>query len=301
MQYFIHIADISILADVPYYLNSSDSTHDFIFPVSGTIKEDLRFKIIPVEKLPDRMDVRFKENRRVYVGSGADAGTFFSSYPGSKPYAFVSRHSVHEGNLFCEYIPGNEKYIDYARNLFNLMDIEATLLDFDAVILHASFIRYSGYGIVFTAPSGTGKSTQAELWQRYEGAEVLNGDRAALRQIGSQWRAYGLPYAGTSGIYRNESAPLRAIVVLKQAKENKIRLLRGSEAFRYLYPETLIHRWDEEFEHHATDLLLSILKDVPVFLLECMPNKEAVSLLHDTLKEFNESKQGNLIYDPNTS
>ena len=59
----------------------------------------------------------------------------------------------------------------------------------------ASFIRWQGRGILFSAPSGTGKSTQANLWVQHQGAEVINGDRAALRQVGGRWQAFGLPYA----------------------------------------------------------------------------------------------------------
>ena len=231
--------------------------------------------------------MRFTEPRRTYVGEGNDAGTYFSCHPDALPYAFVSRKMVPNGVLRCEYLPGNEKYMDYARNLITLMDIEATLLDFDAIILHASLIRFADNGIIFSAPSGTGKSTQAELWKHYESAEILNGDRAALRQINDVWTAFGLPYAGTSGIYRNESAPLKAIVALRQAKEeNRIRRIEGAEAFRYLYPETMIHRWDMVFEQRATKLLLKLITDVPVFLLECCPDREAVDILKTEIQSL---------------
>ena len=280
----INMADVSILADVPYLLHPNDSTSGFIHPASEDDKADLRLEVRPAEKLPDAGDVRFEEGRRVYAGEGQDACTFFRTGPGREPYAFVSRRLVPDGKLVCEYLPGNEKYMDYARNLITLMDIEATLLDFGSLILHASLIRYGGKGIIFSAPSGTGKSTQAELWERYEGAEVLNGDRAALRKFDGSWQAYGLPYAGTSGIYRNESAPLRAIVILRQADENHICRIKGAEAFRFLYPETMIHRWDPQYERKASALLLDVLAEVPVFLLECRPDREAVTLLRNILE-----------------
>ena len=203
--------------------------------------------------------------------------------PRFSPYAFVSRETLQEGVLRCQYLPGNEKYMDFAHNLMTLMDIEATLLAFDAILLHASLISWQGMGILFSAPSGTGKSTQADLWARLENAEILNGDRAALRKRDGVWRGYGLPYAGTSGIHRNESAPMKALVALRQAKENRIRQIRGSEAFRYLYPETTIHRWDRSFEEKAAGLLVEVLSDVPVFLLECRPDAEAVEILKDAV------------------
>ena len=284
MHYLIKIAGFNVLVEIPYPLHPSSSTDDFIQPVERSVPFDLKFDIVPVEKLPKRTDMCYKEARRVYVGTGEEAGTYFSHHPNVPPYAFVSRKMIRDGILCCKYLPGNEKYMDYSRNLITLMDIEATLLDFDALILHSSLISWEGMGIIFSAPSGTGKSTQAELWKQYAQAEILNGDRAAIRRINGIWQAYGLPYAGTSGIYRNESVPLKTIVALRQAEENRIRRITGAEAFRYLYPETMIHRWDEPFERKAAELLLNAINDLPVFLLECRPDQGAVELLKKELK-----------------
>lgn len=278
----MELAGVDILADVPFLMHPNESTTEFFRPAEDDAACDLRLEFCPVEWLPDVQEDRFTEGRRTYVADG----TYFSAHPELPPYAYVSRRTVRDGYLRCEYLPGNEEYMDYARNLITLMDLEATLLDFGGLILHASFIRWNDSGIVFSAPSGTGKSTQAELWERYEGADILNGDRAALRRIDGEWRAFGLPYAGTSGIYRNESAPLRAIVALRQAKENRIRRIHGAEAFRYLYPETMIHRWDPAFEARATAFLLELMGDVPVFLLECLPDKGAVNLLRETIENL---------------
>ena len=279
MKHILTIAGLNVLIEVPYTLHPSYSTSCFISSFQEAASYDLRMEIHPVEKLPDRTDVSYKEARRVYVGEGDSAGTYFSSYPDIPPYAFVSRGAVREGIIRCEYLPGNEKHMDYSRNLITLMDIEATLLDFYALIMHSSFVCWNGCGIVFSAPSGTGKSTQASLWEQFAGAEVVNGDRTALRKTDGIWKAFGLPYAGTSGIYRNESAPLRAVVALRQAKKNSIRRIDGAEAFGYLYPETMIHRWDPQFESRAADILLTVLNDIPIFLLECRPDRGAVGIL----------------------
>ena len=280
----MELAGVSVLADVLFPMHPNESTAGFFRHAAEDDRAELRLDFIPVDCLPDISDERFTEDRRTYVGSGTEAGTYFRAHPDLPPYAFVSRRTAKDGYLRCEYLPGNEKHMNYSRNLLTLMDLEATLLDFGALILHASLIRWNGMGVIFSASSGTGKSTQAELWERFEGADILNGDRAALRQIGGVWTAFGLPYAGTSGIYRNESAPLKAVVALRQAEENRLRRIAGAEAFRYLYPETMIHRWDADYERRATDLLLQIMGDVPVFLLECRPDREAVSLLRDTLE-----------------
>ncbi len=283
MLYYLSLVGVVIRVEAPFLLFDNDSTKDFYSDKALNSTPDLDFIYRPVDDLPEPENVRYKEDRRVYTGEGIDTSTFFSAVPGGKPYAWVSREDLFQGKLVCCYTPGKEYLLNYKRNVLTLMDLEATLLHFNAVILHASFIRWNGKGIIFSAPSGTGKSTQADLWEKYAGAEILNGDRAALRRLDSAWRVYGLPYAGTSGIYRNESAPLTAVVALRQAKENSVRRISGTEAFRYLYPETMIHRWDRDFESRATNLLLDVLHDIPVFLLECRPDQEAVEILKEQI------------------
>lgn len=63
-----------------------------------------------------------------------------------------------------------------------------------------------------------GKSTQADLWNKYEGCEIINGDRSAITKKDGVWNAYGLPFAGSSRIYKNVKNPIRCVVVLNKRK-----------------------------------------------------------------------------------
>ncbi len=283
MVCYLNLVGVFIRVETPFPLLDNDSTKEFITNETSDALINLHFSFIPVDNLPAPENICHTEERRIYTGEGNNLSTFFSPIPGGKPYAWVSRERLNDGELICEYIPGKESLMNYKRNVLTLMDLEATLLHFNALIIHASFIRLNGKGVIFSAPSGTGKSTQADLWKKYANAEILNGDRVALRESVGVWNAYGLPYAGTSGIYRNETAPLTAIVALRQADKNSIRRINGRDAFRYLYPETMIHRWDRDFENKATSLLLDILQRVPIFLLECRPDKAAVEMLMEQI------------------
>ena len=119
----------------------------------------------------------------------------------------------------------------YDTNLvLKLLELPKLLLEHGGIFLHASFINDRGRAILFTAPKQTGKSTQAALWQRYRGAEIVNGDRALLRRVDGCWRAYGSPYCGTSGICENRALPLRAVVLLRQGKRNELRPAYAREA-----------------------------------------------------------------------
>ena len=100
----------------------------------------------------------------------------------------------------------------------SLFDI---LADAGMLVLHSAYIvTRQGQGILFSGPSGIGKSTQAALWQRYAGAEIINGDRALVRP--DTGTVSGVFYAGTSGISRNVTAPLQAVILLEQGSETEL-------------------------------------------------------------------------------
>lgn len=163
--------------------------------------------------------------------------------------------------------------------------IEYLLAQRNRVILHSSYILYKGKGIVFTAPSGTGKSTQADLWkQNRENVEIINGDRSVLSCDGNTPAVHGIPFCGSSGISWNRTAPLQAIVILRQSKGNTIRRLYGAEAVKMIYSECSVSLWDRDCMQNILQVLISITEAVPVFLLACLPDRSAVELLEHALK-----------------
>lgn len=184
---------------------------------------------------------------------------------------FVSKKLLENSKLFVN------------SNILHFLALEQGLLENNAFMLHSSFVSYFDNGILFTAPSGTGKSTQADLWHQYEGAEIYNGDRTIVRKIDGIYHGFGSPYAGSSGIYRNETAPVRAIVVLTQAPENHIEQLTGKNAFVPLYRETLMNTWNPAYMEKMTDLLMDAAANIPVYHLACRPDRGAVDLVKKTL------------------
>lgn len=178
--------------------------------------------------------------------------------------------------------PGWENNLDSLNPLF-FFELSEFLIRYDAMILHSSVVDYQGKGIVFTAPSKTGKSTQAELWRTIKGAEILNGDRTILRKSDC-YMAYGSPYAGSSGIIRNEKVELTAIVVLRQAKQNSIRRLATKEAYLCLLSEFSVSGWNKNILGNQSEWILQLLQQIPVYRLDCLPNEGAVDVLYNELK-----------------
>ena len=176
-----------------------------------------------------------------------------------------------------------DKYFPHTSAIFTKLNIHGALLSKEVMILHSSFIIHNNESILFTAPSGTGKSTQASLWEKYKGAEIINGDRSAIGTRNGEYFAYGLPFCGSSNICKNKEAPLKAIVVLKQAKENSVRRLSKIEAFKILLGQVAINRWNKKDMELAMTLIEELIEKVPVVMLSCRPDKEATDVLNDYL------------------
>lgn len=203
--------------------------------------------------------------------------------PNGAPYAHIRR----EGKrlITIDYLPTATDAFSGTGGVFNHIGVESVLLSHGIAILHASFIRYRDKAVLFCGKSGVGKSTQASLWQQHRGAEVLNGDRAAIRQTDGVWQAFGLPFAGTSGIYRCESAPVAAIVFPDHAPSTTLYTPDSSEAMRLLYPQISHRRTDPTQTVAVMDFVTALLEQVPLFRLPCTPDEGAVDLLHHTLTQ----------------
>ena len=87
------------------------------------------------------------------------------------------------------------------------------------------------------------------------GADIINGDRAILDVEKDGVVAYGSPYAGSSGIYRNEFCKVRAIIFLSQEPENRIRKLSPAEAYKVLFPRFSMVRWDVDEKKELRDAI----------------------------------------------
>ena len=151
------------------------------------------------------------------------------------------------------------------------------------IILHASYIVWNGMGILFTAPSETGKSTQADLWHKHRSAQIVNGDRAVVRVVNGTASAWGLPFAGSSAYCHNITAPLAAIVYLSQAKETTIQKASGYQAFRRVWEGINLNRWDPTNVALVSQTAEQLLRQVPVYHLACTPDETAVAALEKML------------------
>lgn len=208
--------------------------------------------------------------------------SFFDAPRDLTAYA-VARTDLESGTVEVRYLEKGAYCVSQMDNSFFHLGFEGLLIRRDRVCFHAACIRTNQGGILFSGPSGIGKSTQARLWCEHRGAELINGDRPILQRISGGFLAWGSPYAGSSRCFVNDSVPVRAVVFLAQELENRIRRLKTAEAFRRIYGQLTMYSWDPFFVERACDLAQALAEQVPCWELGCVPDETAVALLEENL------------------
>ena len=206
---------------------------------------------------------------------------------GDRVYA-VLQSMPESGKAVISVLKGNEYHFDDTNNSFFHTGWEQFLIQRNRLILHASLLNTQFGGLVFSGPSGIGKSTQAELWEEYEEAEQINGDRPILYKKENVWMRYGSPYAGSSKCYVNKGVPVRAIMLLAQGEDCRIMPLRKSEAFREIFRNCTVYSWDREFVERVITLVTELVSDIPIYRLICTPDQRAVEAVKELLKKESE-------------
>lgn len=165
-----------------------------------------------------------------------------------------------------------------------MMTMAFAAADKDTVLIHASVVRENGYGYPFLGVSGTGKSTHTSNWLKYiPGTDLMNDDNPVIRIVDGVPVVFGSPWSGKTPCYRNVQAPIGAITQLKQAPYNKIRKETVIEAFASILPSCSIMKWDKRIYSGICDTVTKIIETVPTYILENLPDEQAVRLSYNTI------------------
>ena len=178
----------------------------------------------------------------------------------------------------------NKYGVDDSVVLYNVLErvFRLALVFNGGFVIHASSIIHDGFGLAFSAESGTGKSTHTGLWlSTYPGTYILNDDAPALRYHDGQWRIYGTPWAGTTGINVNASAPLKAVVFLERGEDNKIRTCSALEGIKRLF-EAIIHPVSDEMVNIVLSNVSGFITSSSMCVLNCNMTEDAPK----TVKEY---------------
>lgn len=241
--------------------------------------------------LPESTEVFSDGMHRIFWSEQGTRQYYYIPYLGALPAeqripdAYQELGDVFSRQMRICFRPEAARYFATASGCFNAAKIERLLLPEKRLVLHASFIEWQGSAIAFTANSGVGKSTQADLWEAHAGAEIINGDRMAFGLRDGVMTGYGLPVAGSSGIFTNKAVPLGAVVLLGRAPVSEVASASTVGAVRDLLQQITVNRWDQRFMTSVFENLSCLLGQVPVFRLLATPDEGAVNCLMERLRK----------------
>lgn len=173
----------------------------------------------------------------------------------------------------------------FALNNGMMLAYSFALCESDTLLVHASVIRHDGRGYLMTAPSGTGKSTHTYLWYKnIEGCDLMNDDNPVIRITDGIPTVYGSPWSGKTPCYRNISAPIGAIVNIRQDPHNVIRRLRPVEAFTMMLPACNNMKWDKRIYTSVCSTIEKLIPTTGMWELRCRPDREAAIVCHEAVR-----------------
>lgn len=280
MRKVYRILGVNIALETEFDFTTEENLKPFEIDSNSSADETYHYQLC--EKTPGFSAQKLSDDR-IFKAYQDGEKTYYEHYTSDDmpPFLLMISDKNNPGYTECYYVKPEKTKNFLSGTLFMHIPLEQILAKRKAFILHSSAIDMNGQCVVFTAPSGTGKTTHANLWVEHEGAEILNGDRTGIRCIDGKWIASGLPYDGSSRKFNPKMIPLKAIVVIRQGKENVIEPLRPAEAFRWILSETAIYYWEKESADIVLEAIRNLVTEVPCYILHCRPDKEAV----DTVKK----------------
>ena len=163
-------------------------------------------------------------------------------------------------------------------------DFYRKLMEFDGMLLHASAVVVDGKAYLFSANSGTGKSTHTSLWLKQFGdrAFLLNDDKPALRLEEGVWYAYGTPWSGKYDISANCRCPVAGIAFVNRAEENRIEPFFGQEAIHAILEQTL-RPGSMKMRIQLLELMDKLMRGIPVWKLYCNMDPSAAWVSYEAM------------------
>lgn len=173
------------------------------------------------------------------------------------------RISVCDSDIEFEYSTAENKETSsstsYMETLAVYRKISEAMLQYDTFLMHGAVVAVKDAAYMFTAQSGTGKTTHINKWiNNLTNAFIVNGDKPLIKITDTEAMACGTPWCGKEHMANNIMVPLKAIVFMERSENNVIKEITFSEAFAKLIQQTYRPRTSEQMK--KTIQLLSALK-----------------------------------------
>ncbi len=156
------------------------------------------------------------------------------------------------------------------------------LAEYDGFFFHSSCLELDGEGYMFTALSGTGKSTHTRNWRTFFGDRVtmINDDKPIIRKIDGTFYVCGTPWMGKSDIGCNRMAPIKAVYVLNRGEDNRAELISPGPVFKQLLEATLLPKSRENMQKLLT-LFNGLFAQAKLIRLTCNKDVDSARVAYE--------------------
>ena len=160
--------------------------------------------------------------------------------------------------------------------------IAEELVGFDVLLFHGSVVAVDGVAYLFTAKSGTGKSTHTRFWRQVFGerAQMVNDDTPLLKLTEDGVLACGTPWDGKHRLSSNVCLPLKAICVLERGDVNEIHRISPQEALPMVFQQTYRPKKLGKY----MEIIDKLTERVAFYRLRCNMTPEAAKVAYEAMK-----------------
>ena len=176
-----------------------------------------------------------------------------------------------------------QKYSDaYLETLAVYRKICEAMVDFDTVLMHGSVVAVDGVGYLFTAKSGTGKSTHTKFWREVFGerAVMVNDDKPLLKLTEDGVLACGTPWDGKHRLSTNVCLPLKAICILERGETDEIHRISAQEALPMVFQQTYRPKKLAKY----MEIIDKLMSRVEFYRLKCTMSPNAAKVAYEGMK-----------------
>lgn len=172
---------------------------------------------------------------------------------------------------------------DYIHGLYST-GFSYKILEHNGCVLHSSAIAVDGNAYLFSAHSGTGKSTHTSLWLDHfkDRAIIINDDKPCIREIDGELYVYGTPWSGKHDLSINDKFKLKGITFICRSDENWIRETTRSEAISLFLTQSY-RPTDKAHMELLLNMIDKIFNKIKIYKLGCNISHEAAKLSYTTM------------------
>lgn len=157
------------------------------------------------------------------------------------------------------------------------------LIGEDVMLFHGSAVEVKGEVYLFTAKSGTGKSTHVRHYEKLYQGQVINDDKPLIKFSDDTIYVYGTPWAGKHHKQINTKGKLKAVCLLNRGKENKIEKITLGEAYPTLLSQA--YRFKEQEKMMKTLQLIRKFSNIDLYKLYCTINEESAIISYEGMNK----------------